>query len=89
MFTGIMINDALQRSVATWFRCGGSFDHYFTINLLLSLFWKKIKIAQHLAKLWGKSWLPQARCAEKWGTRSRSDLWRTRTVGQHRITIRL
>jgi len=27
-----------QRSVATWFRCGGTFDHYFITNLLMSLF---------------------------------------------------
>jgi len=35
-----MINDTSQRSVATWFRSGGTFDHYFITNLLLSLFWK-------------------------------------------------
>jgi len=36
--TCIMINDTSQRSVATWFRFGGTFDYYFTTNLLLSLF---------------------------------------------------
>jgi len=25
--TSTMINDTAQRSVATWFRCGGTFDH--------------------------------------------------------------
>jgi len=30
-----MINDTSQRSVATWFRCDGTFDSYFTTNLLL------------------------------------------------------
>jgi len=31
-----MNNDTSQRSVATWFRCGGTFDRYFIINLLLN-----------------------------------------------------
>jgi len=35
--TCIMINDTSQRSVATWFRCGGTFDQYFITTLLLSL----------------------------------------------------
>jgi len=30
-----MINDTSQRSVATWFRCGGTFYHYIITNLLL------------------------------------------------------
>jgi len=34
-----MVDDTSQRSVATWFRCGGTFDHCFITNLLLSLFW--------------------------------------------------
>jgi len=52
----MVINDTSQRSVAAWFRCrdGGTFDQYFTTNLLRSLFWENLfKIAQHLAKLWG------------------------------------
>jgi len=35
-------NDASQRGVATWFRCGETFDHYITTYLLLSLFWNLI-----------------------------------------------
>jgi len=46
-----MINDTSQHSAETWFMCGGTFDHYFITDLLLSLFWKFFKIAQHLAKL--------------------------------------
>jgi len=38
--TCIVINDTSQCSVATWFWCGGKFDHSFTTNLLLSLFWE-------------------------------------------------
>jgi len=34
-----MINDTSQRSVAIWFRCGETFDHYFITKLLFSLFW--------------------------------------------------
>jgi len=40
--TCIMSNDTSQRSVATWFRFGGTFDHY-CIQIycrLLGLFWK-------------------------------------------------
>jgi len=33
--TCTMINDTSQRSAAMWFRCGGTFDHYFITNLLL------------------------------------------------------
>jgi len=33
----IVINDTAQRSVATWFGCGGTFDHYFATYLLLML----------------------------------------------------
>jgi len=33
-----MIIDTPQRSVATRFKCGGTFDHYFITNLVLSLF---------------------------------------------------
>jgi len=29
--TCIVINDTSQRRVATWFRCAGTFDHYFII----------------------------------------------------------
>jgi len=35
-----MINDTSERNVSTWFRYSGTFDHYITTNLLLSLFWK-------------------------------------------------
>jgi len=86
MFTGIMINDTLQRSAATWFRCGESFDHHFTTNLLLSLFWKK---SLNIWQSYGGKVDCVKRCAEKWGTRSRSDVWRTRTVVEHRIITRL
>jgi len=37
--TCIMINDASQLSVATWFRCNGTFDQNVITNSLLSLFW--------------------------------------------------
>jgi len=37
-----MNDDMSQRSVATWFGCGWTFDHYFATNLVLSLFRKKI-----------------------------------------------
>jgi len=33
--TYIMINDTSQCNVATWIRCGGTFNHYFITNLLL------------------------------------------------------
>jgi len=30
-----MINYTSQHSVATWFSCDGTFDHYFITNLLV------------------------------------------------------
>jgi len=49
--TCIMINDTSQRSVVTWFRCGGTFDHYFTKIYCWVCFERVFKIAQHLAEL--------------------------------------
>ena len=51
--TCILIIDTSQRSVATWFRCCGTFDRYFTTYLLLSLFWEKINCSK-FGKLRGK-----------------------------------
>jgi len=53
-----MINDTSQRSVATWFRCGGTFDLYFNTNYC----WVCFKIFLNHSTF-GKSWLPQAPCA--------------------------
>jgi len=54
--TCIMINNrpTSQRSVATWFRCDGTFDPYVITNLLLSLFWKNFWNRSTLANLRGK-----------------------------------
>ena len=65
-------NDTSQCSVTIWFRCGGTFDHYFTTNSLLSLFWKNFQNCSTLGKVMGKRLLPQVPCvlrhcpAEKW-----------------------
>jgi len=76
-----MINDESQCSIATWFTThGGTFDHYFITDLLLSLFWKNFDIAQHLAKSWGKTLIASSahasgHCpAARWRTRFRSDV---------------
>jgi len=56
-----MINDTSQRSIATWFRYGGTFDNSFITNL-------------HLVKLWGKIGYFKRPCApghcpaERWRT---------------------
>jgi len=39
-----MINDTSQRSIAKWFRCGATFNHCFSTNLLLSLVTKFLDI---------------------------------------------
>ena len=47
----MVINDKSQRSVATYFRCGGIFSTCITTSLLLSLSLTKIcKICEHLVK---------------------------------------
>jgi len=53
-------NDTSQHALGVH---GGTFDHYFVTNLLLSLFWKKIKIAQHFANVWEKLIASSALCA--------------------------
>jgi len=53
--TCIMMNDTPQRSVATWFRYGETFDRYFIANLLLSLFWNILKNRSTFGKVMGKS----------------------------------
>jgi len=82
----LLINDTPQRSVATWFRCGGTFDYYFTTDLLLSLFWKNFWNSSTFGKVVGKSWLPQVPCVprychtKRWRTRLISDVWRAGTL---------
>jgi len=61
-----MINDTSQRSVATWFRCGGPFGPYFITNLLLSLFWENFWNSSTFGKVTGEKL-----CLERsvrWGT---------------------
>jgi len=45
------INNKLQGSLATYFRCGGVVNNQIKKGLLLSLSEKKIKIGEYLAKL--------------------------------------
>jgi len=45
------INDKLQGSVATYFRCGGVVNNQIKKGLLLSVRVKKIKIGEYLVKL--------------------------------------
>jgi len=52
------MNDTSQQTVATWFRCAGTFEHYFIKIYCWVCFERIFKIAQLLSKLWG-SWLPQ------------------------------
>ena len=76
-------------SASTWFRYGGTFDHYFITNLLLSLFWKIFKIVEHLAKLWGKLISSNALCA---GALSCWKIWRRPIAGNdyyYSITLQL
>jgi len=92
-----MLNDTSHRSVTTWFRCCGYFDHYFITNLLLSLFSENFKIAQNLPKLWwkfdclkryvrrGTKLLKDEELALRW------QIWRTtaRNCSRNSITLRL
>jgi len=64
--TCIMIISTPQRSITVWFKYDETFDHYFTTNLLLSLFWKNFWNTQHLAKLWEK--VDFLKCPVRWGT---------------------
>jgi len=45
------INNELQGSAATYFRCGGDVNNHIKTGLLLSLSEKNFKIAEYLAKL--------------------------------------
>ena len=54
--TCIMLNSTLQRSVATWFRCSGTFDQYFIANVLLNLFLKEISKSFNIWQRYEKSW---------------------------------
>ena len=56
------INDKLQGSVAAHLRCGGVVNNQIKKGLLLSLWVKKIKIGEYLAKLQARAWLSRALC---------------------------
>jgi len=52
---GNLLNVDISRgSVATSLRSGGIFNDDFIANLQLSLLVKKMKIGQHLMKLWAR-----------------------------------
>ena len=55
-----VINDKLQGSVAAYLRCCGVVNNQIKKGLLLSLWVKKIKIGEYLAKLPTKTWLSRA-----------------------------
>jgi len=57
------INDKLQSSVATYLRCGEVINNQIKKDLLLSLWVKKNKIGEYLAKLQAIRWLSRALCA--------------------------
>jgi len=56
------ISDKLQGSVATYLRYGGVVNNQIKKGLLLSLWVKKIKIGEYLAKLQARAWLSHAHC---------------------------
>ena len=78
----LTFNNTPQHSLAIWFSCGGMFDHNFTTNLLLSLFWMNFKNCSIFGKVMGGggNWLTQAPCAsghspaDRWTTCLRYDL---------------
>ena len=57
------IIDKLRGSVATYLRCDGVVNHQIKKGLLLSLWVKKNKIGEYLAKLQARAWLSHALCA--------------------------
>ena len=57
------INDRFQGSVAIYLRCGGVVNNQIKKGLLLSVWVKKIKIDEYLAKLQARAWLSHALCA--------------------------
>jgi len=76
-----MINDASQRSAATWFRCGGTgtFDHYIIQIYWWVCFELLFKIVQHLAKVWGKLIASSALSPEAlscWKMKNSLEVWR-------------
>jgi len=56
------INDKLQGSVATYLMWGGVVNNQIKKGLLLSMWVKKIKISEYLAKLQTRTWLSRALC---------------------------
>ena len=73
-----MINDTSQRSVATWFRCGGT--SFTLVKLLLSMFWNILN-----RSTFDKSWLPQAPCAPEHYPAPRWKLASDLTYGGHNV----
>ena len=54
------MNDKLQGSVATYFRCGWVVNNEIKKGLLLSLSAKKIKVSEYFGKVRARTWLSRA-----------------------------
>jgi len=72
-----IIGNTPQCSVATWFRHGRTFDQCTLLQIYYWVCFERIfKIAQNLAKLWRKSWLPQVDCLKRRVRRPLTVCWK-------------